>query len=268
MQDFYKMRNDEMSKTFNQIARQYDNRRLSYPPELYEEIFSFCGKIKTALEIGIGTGKATKKFLESGIDVTAIEPAVEMLNIACEKYCNFRNFHSLRMSFEEFFTENGNQKFDLVFAASSFQWIKHDDRLNMISSLIRAKGAFVRFKTTTILQNNSATEKTLYGLYEKFFPEFLPKEVARTSFNEYDYIAAGFGQIVKKNFFRSINFKRDDYIAFINTYTEYLCLPKKIRDDFEYALKISVSEEDDFNLTQKCSLIMARKNTSAIDNEH
>lgn len=268
MQDLYKMRNAEMSKSFNQIARQYDKLRLSYPPELYDEIFSFCGKIKTALEIGTGTGKATKKFLDSNVEVTAIEPAVEMLNIACEKYQHFRNFHPLRMSFEEFFSENGTQKFDMVFAASSFQWLKRDDRLNMISSLIKPKGFFIRFKTTTILQSNSAAEKLLYGLYEKFFPEFLPKEVAYTSSNERDYIIAGFGSVVKKNFFRPVNFKRDDYIAFINTYTEYLCLPKKIRDDFEYAVRTSVSVEDNFNLTQKCSLIMARKDISATYTEH
>ncbi len=266
MQDLYKMRNDEMSKSFNKIAKQYDKLRLSYPLELYEEIFSFCGKIKTALEIGIGTGKATKKFLESGIDVTAIEPSFEMLNIACEKYNSFQNFHPLIMSFEEFFSENSHQKFDLVFAASSFQWIKRDDRLNMISSLIKPKGFFVRFKTTTILQNSSVKEKILYDLYEKFFPVFLPKEVAHTSFNEGDYIAADFDQIMKKKFFRLVSFKRDEYIAFINTYTEYLCLPKKLRDDFEYAVKTSVSMEDQFNLTQKCALIMARKNMTAIDN--
>jgi len=264
MHALYKMRNERMSSSFNLIAKQYDTWRLTYPLELYKEIFSFCGDFQTALEIGAGTGKATKKFLDKNIEVTALEPANEMLNIACEKYHGFQNFHPLRMSFEEFFAENNGKIFDLVFAASSFQWIKRDDRLNMISSLIKPKGFFVRFKTTTILQSNSTTDKILCDLYEKFFPDFLPKEVAHTSFNERNYNAAGFGKVVRKNFFRPIAFKRDDYIAFANTYTEYLCLPQKVRDNFEEAIRISVSAQDSFNLTQKCSLIMAQKTPSAV----
>ena len=267
MHDLYKMRNTVMSSSFNRIAKQYDTWRLSYPSELFEDIFSFCGDIKTALEIGTGTGKATKKFLDQGIEVTAIEPAIEMLNIACKKYRSFQNFHPLRMSFEEFLAENNGKFFDLVFAASSFQWIKSDDRLNMISSLIKPNGFFVRFKTTTILQSNSVTEKILCGLYEKFFPDFFPKEVAHTSFNKFTYNAAGFEQFVKKNFFRRITFKRDDYIAFANTYTEYLCLPQKVRDDFEDAIRNSISAQDSFNLTQKCSLIMAQKTISDTNQE-
>lgn len=267
MHDLYKMRNAAMLSSFNRIAEQYDTWRLSYPPELYEDIFSFCGDLKNALEIGTGTGKATKKFLDKGIEVTAIEPAIEMLNIACKKYHNFQNFHPLRMSFEEFLSENNGKFFDLVFAASSFQWIKSDDRLNMISSLIKPNGFFIRFKTTTILQNTSATEKILCGLYEKFVPDFLPKEVAHTSFNESTYNAAGFGKFMKKNFFRRIAFKRDDYIAFTNTYTDYLCLPQKVRDNFEDAIRNSVSAQNSFNLTQKCSLIMAQKTTAATNQE-
>lgn len=259
MHNFYKMRDASMIELFNKIAYQYEQWRMTYPPELYKEIFSSGNEFGTVLEIGTGTGKATKIFLERGIDVTAIEPSAEMLNIACQKFSSFPNFHPLQISFENFFDNGCRQTFDLVFAASSFQWLKGDDRLKMISALIKKGGMFARFKTITILQSNSSADKILDDLYRNYLPDFLPKDTAHTSFNEQIYHAAGFGQVIKKNFFRPVHFRRDDYISFSNTYTEYLSLPKNIRNDFEAAIKSSISEKDCFHLQQKCTLLMAHK---------
>lgn len=265
MQNFYKMRNAKMSELFNKIACHYEKWRLSYPTELYKEIFSFCGEFQTALEIGIGTGKATKNFLERGIDVTAVEPSAEMLNIAKQKFNHFSNFCAVQMSFEEFFAKNERKVFDLVFAASSFQWLNSEDRLKMISALVKPNGVFARFKTVTILQSDLPTDKILYNLYQKFLPDFLPKDTSRTSFNEQLYKDAGFEQVIRKQFFKPVVFRRDDYISFANTYTEYLRLPEDTRINFESAIKNSIRADDNFNFQQKCSLIMARKNKDKHD---
>lgn len=259
MKDFYKIRSAQMGALFNDIAHSYEKWRLSYPSELYEEIFSFCGDFQTALEIGIGTGKATTPFLVRGVEVTAVEPSAGMLNVAEQKFKSFPNFHALHMSFEDFFAENGSRNFDLVFAASAFQWLNGDNRLKMIAALVKSGGVFARFKTVTFLQSLSPADKVLYDLYQKFLPDFLPKDTARTSFDEQACREVGFASVVKKKFFKPVKFRRDDYIAFANTYTEYLSLPRDTRINFENAIKESVTTEDNFDLQQKCSLIMARK---------
>lgn len=259
MKDFYKMRSAKMGELFNEIAYSYEEWRLSYPAELYEGIFSFGGEFQTALEIGIGTGKATAPFLEQGVEVTAIEPSVGMLNVAEQKFKSFQNFHALHMSFEDFVAENGSTHFDLVFAASSFHWLSGDSRLKMIAALVKSGGVFARFKTVTVLQSSEPADKILYDLYQEFLPDFLPKDTARTSFNEQAYRAVGFDAVVRKTFLKPVQFRREDYITFVNTYTEYLSLPKDTRIHFEDAIKNSVSVDDSFNLQQKCSLIMARK---------
>lgn len=259
MKDFYKMRSAQMGELFNEIASSYEKWRLSYPPELYEEIFSFCGKFQTVLEIGIGTGKATKPFLARGVEVTAVEPAAGMLTVAEQKFKPFPNLHALHMSFEDFFSANDGKVFDLVFAASSFQWLSSDNRLKMIAALVKSGGVFARFKTVTVLQSLSPADKVLYDLYQKFLPDFLPKDTARTSFDEQACCDVGFDSLVRKKFFKPVKFRRDEYIAFVNTYTEYLNLPMDTRINFENAIKEFVTADDSFNLQQKCSLVMARK---------
>ena len=133
----------------------------------------------------------------------------------------------------------------MVFAASSFQWLSSDNRLKMIAAWVKSGGGFARFKTVTVLQSLSPADKVLYDLYQKFLPDFLPKDTAHS--------------LVRKKFFKPVKFRRDEYIAFVNTYTEYLNLPMDTRINFENAIKEFVTADDSFNLQQKCSLVMARK---------
>ena len=45
------------------------------------------------LEIGVGTGNLTKKFLDSGYDIIGIDQSREMLNVAKEKFPKLRGSH-------------------------------------------------------------------------------------------------------------------------------------------------------------------------------
>jgi ubiquinone/menaquinone biosynthesis C-methylase UbiE len=60
----------ERKNTFNEIAGEYDKYRPSYPEQLFTDILEFAA-IKegdSILEIGCGTGQATKGFVELGFD--------------------------------------------------------------------------------------------------------------------------------------------------------------------------------------------------------
>ena len=51
-----------------------------YPDELVDEVVTYAGRpVCTALEIGAGTGKATRMFARRGISVTATDPDAAML---------------------------------------------------------------------------------------------------------------------------------------------------------------------------------------------
>lgn len=62
------------------MAEAYERFRPGYPVELVDLVTAFAGRpVRTALEIGAGTGKATRLFAGQGVAVTATEPDDAML---------------------------------------------------------------------------------------------------------------------------------------------------------------------------------------------
>ncbi len=66
--------------SFGIVAEAYERFRPEYPVELFDMVMTYARRpVRTALEIGAGTGKATRLFAERGVRVTATEPDAAML---------------------------------------------------------------------------------------------------------------------------------------------------------------------------------------------
>lgn len=66
--------------SFGAVAEAYERFRPGYPPALHDTVLAYAGRpVRTALEIGAGTGKATRPFARPGTAVTATEPDEAML---------------------------------------------------------------------------------------------------------------------------------------------------------------------------------------------
>ena len=66
--------------SFGVMAEAYERFRPGYPVELVDMVMAYAGQpVRTALEIGAGTGKATRLFAQRGVMVTATEPDGAML---------------------------------------------------------------------------------------------------------------------------------------------------------------------------------------------
>ena len=68
--------NNGFGHTFDSVTADYDRWRPDYPAALYRDLLALCplNEASRALEIGIGTGQATRPILETGCAVTAVEP--------------------------------------------------------------------------------------------------------------------------------------------------------------------------------------------------
>ena len=70
----------ERALTFGSVAADYERFRPGYPDEVVDEVLAYAGRpVQTALEIGAGTGKATRVFARHGVRVTATDPDAAML---------------------------------------------------------------------------------------------------------------------------------------------------------------------------------------------
>src|ERR1700690_651402 len=112
--------------TFDAVAELYEAARPGYPPGLFEQA-SFRANMRpgdAVLEIGCGTGRATRPFAERGFRVVALEPGANLLRVARRSLADLPNIQFISKTFEDWFLEPA--RFKLVFAAQSFHWITPD----------------------------------------------------------------------------------------------------------------------------------------------
>lgn len=65
--------------SFGEEAAAYERGRPSYPPEAIDWLLS-CGA-KDVLDLGAGTGKLTTRLVQRGLNVVAVDPIPEMLEV-------------------------------------------------------------------------------------------------------------------------------------------------------------------------------------------
>ncbi len=136
---------------FDNVPEIYDRVRPAYPPELFDALFSYLARDANlrAVEIGPGTGKATRPLLEHGIAVTAVEPGAALATFLAKKLGGeHAGLDVVVAKFEDARLEAG--AFDLVLAATSFHWLDKETRFQHCHDLLRAGGALAVVHTNQI----------------------------------------------------------------------------------------------------------------------
>jgi SAM-dependent methyltransferase len=109
---------------FGQVAELYDAARPSYPEALVDDLVMWAGETDgpaRALEVGAGTGKATRLLAGRGVRVLAIEPSAEMAAIARRTTADTGLVEIVESDFET--APLGDRRFPLVFAAQAWHWV-------------------------------------------------------------------------------------------------------------------------------------------------
>jgi SAM-dependent methyltransferase len=117
----------------------YDLGRPGHPQRVYDVLVERCGlgPGTRVLEIGPGTGQATRKLLELGAEpVTVLEPNAA-LGERLESALGDR-IGLMRTTLEDADLRRG--VFDLAVAASSFHWVDEATGLRAIHDALRATG--------------------------------------------------------------------------------------------------------------------------------
>src|SRR5689334_20531712 len=114
----------ERALSFGTVAEAYERYRFGYPVELLELVTEYAGTpIGTALEIGAGTGKATRLFAQGGIAVTATEPDAAMLGELRKDLP--ANVTPVVSAFEDLPLDTS---YDLVYSAAALHWTNPEGR--------------------------------------------------------------------------------------------------------------------------------------------
>lgn len=135
----------EARDTFDAIADVYDRVRPGYPDALYSDLGELAALPGGAriLELGCGTGKATRGFAERGFELLGLDPGGELLKVAARNLARFPNVVLERTRFEDW--PPPPEPFHLVFAAQSFHWIDEKIAFAKSADVLRAGGHLAVF---------------------------------------------------------------------------------------------------------------------------
>jgi SAM-dependent methyltransferase len=131
----------QRARSFGAVAAVYERFRAGYPDELVEQVLAYAGgPVRTALEIGAGTGKATRAFVRHGVAVTATDPDEAMLSELRRQVPD--TVTTVQAAFEDLPVTT---TYDLVFAAASLHWTRTEGRWSRMAQMLSAGGTFASF---------------------------------------------------------------------------------------------------------------------------
>jgi SAM-dependent methyltransferase len=127
--------------SFGVIAEAYERFRPGYPAELFDMVMAYAGHpVRTALEIGAGTGKATRLLAQRGVTVTATEPDGAMLAELLKRVP--ATVKTVQAAFEDV---RPDESYGLVYAASALHWTNPQGRWSRMAALLEPGGVFASF---------------------------------------------------------------------------------------------------------------------------
>jgi SAM-dependent methyltransferase len=123
--------------TFGAVVDIYDEIRPTYPDSLFEELFALLPSEPEVLEVGPGTGQATRDLLARGAFVHAIEISPLMASRLRSKLPTER----LQVTVGDFETiDLAAESADAVFSASAYHWISPAAQLDRPALILRRGG--------------------------------------------------------------------------------------------------------------------------------
>ena len=204
---------------FDATVDRYDDVRPEYPVELFDDLVAIAQLAPGArlLEVGCATGKATRPLLARGFDVTCVEPGVALAARARELGLDVHNAR-----FEDF---ESDERFDLVFAATSWHWVDPAVRYAKAHALLRDGGhlafwgAFHAFPEgfdpffTEIQEIYDEIGESWQG---KWPPPPPPDQVEEVE-------ASGlFGDVQVRHYLWELPYTADEYVALIDTFSGHI----------------------------------------------
>jgi SAM-dependent methyltransferase len=124
-------------QSFDNVPDVYHEIRPSYPPALFADLFALLPARPLVLEVGPGTGQATRDLLRRGAIVTAVEIGPAMAT-KLREVLPTTDLSVLVGDFEQL--PRDRARFDVVFSATAYHWIAPAQQLDRPAKLLTAGG--------------------------------------------------------------------------------------------------------------------------------
>ncbi|OBZ12803.1 class I SAM-dependent methyltransferase [Bacillus sp. FJAT-26390] len=256
----------ERKNTFNEIAREYDKYRPRYPEQLFTDILKLAA-IKqgdSILEIGCGTGQATKGFVDLGFDnVTCIELGQKLVELTREKFKNKPNVNIINSSFESWQSEKSN--FNLAISGTAFHFIQPQEvGYRKVFDLLNDEGSIAFFWTVHIPSFDDVSNR-IRESYNRYAPQLDDSKnpTIEQIIDDRSVLTLKdglFKELEIKQYICNHTYTADEYISLLNTNSRHRLLPDNVRFELFGEIKEAIEEDGGtLNKPQAVVLYHAKK---------
>jgi SAM-dependent methyltransferase len=123
----------DRSLSFGSAAAAYEHGRPSYPPEAIDWLLPTGAR--KVLDLGAGTGKLTTRLVERGLDVVAVDPIPDMLEVLRASLPETR---AVLGTAEEIPLEDNSV--DAVLVAQAWHWVDPERAVPEVARVLRPGG--------------------------------------------------------------------------------------------------------------------------------
>ncbi|HUC22496.1 MAG TPA: class I SAM-dependent methyltransferase [Streptosporangiaceae bacterium] len=218
--------------SFGAVAEAYERFRPGYPVELFDLVMTYAGQpVLTALEIGAGTGKATRLFAQGGVRVTATEPDRAML-AELRRHVP-ANVTTVQAAFEDL---RLGETYGLVYAAAALHWTNPEGRWSRVAGLLEPGGVFASFGGPSQLAD-AAVEEAVRAARAPFLDsDEVPSPDGTPAGDDMQWPGTElqrsewFADVQQCVIERRLTMSASDYIGNLSTISAYLELPASAQE--------------------------------------
>jgi SAM-dependent methyltransferase len=239
------VRREVLRTTFEQVPELYDRARPGYPPEVLDGLAVLAGLRAEArlVEIGCGTGRATRPLAERGYAITCVELGERLAALARRKLAGFASVEVIDANFETWQPDRSD--FDAVVAFSAFHWIAPDLRYAKAAELLRERGKLAVVSVAHVLpRDGDPFFVDVQEDYDAVVPDDpdtkagvggppRPEAVAQLSENTLsaELEASGrFRSLGARRYLWDVTYAADEYVAVLETYSGHRALDEDTRN--------------------------------------
>jgi SAM-dependent methyltransferase len=161
----------QLGSVFNEVPELYDRVRPTCPDELFADLTTITGidAQSSVVEVGCGTGQATRSLARLGCSVTAVEPGPGMAAIARERLSIFPAVRVETSSFERW--DDHGRQFDALLAANSWHWVEPSAGWRKAHTVVRPGGWMALIGHVVVRREGEAeVYAETADLHERFSP--------------------------------------------------------------------------------------------------
>lgn len=227
----------DLRQTFDREALRYHRARPGYPEPIFD-LIAEAGKFDpkpTVLEVGAGTGQATRSMAARDWQITAVELGASLAEVGRSALAEFDTVEFIAGDIETLQLPLG--QFDAVVAFTCFHWLNPDTRSRRLASLLRPGGLLAVVDTHHINNSEDDPSQEFFEEVQTFYDRWMgPTDRQRLLTS--DQVAPrlplldhpNLEPLTEHRFEHYISYTTEEYVDVLETYSNHLALGASNRE--------------------------------------